>query len=115
MEMSPEVDVVDANAVAVLANRRIVLQFLHLRLVVAAEPGIARVYLGMNRDRARGPVRTVISPERVSTSRSTAPLTWNERSKVPMTEAKPASELAKIKTSVRTARCRIGKELVMAV
>src|ERR1035437_4320239 len=49
-------DVVYADAVAVLANRRIVLQFLHLRFVVAAEPGIARVYLGMNRDRARSPV-----------------------------------------------------------
>jgi len=36
-----EVDVVDADAVAVLANRRIVLQFLHLLLVVAAKPGIA--------------------------------------------------------------------------
>src|SRR6266852_45938 len=60
-----------------------------------------------------------MSQERVSTSRSTGPLTWNDRSKVPMTEAKPASEeaktLAKIKTSVRIARQRIRKELVIAV
>src|SRR5208337_1077499 len=51
-----EIDVVDANAVAVLPNRRMVLQLLHLRLVVAAEPGIARVNLAMNRDRARSTV-----------------------------------------------------------
>src|ERR1700687_936635 len=48
-----EVHVVDADAVAVLPNRRIVLQLLHLLLVVAAKPGTARVDLGMNRDRAR--------------------------------------------------------------
>src|ERR1035437_8581537 len=47
------VHVVDADAVAVLANRWIRLQLLHLRLVVAAEPGIARLNLGMNRNRAR--------------------------------------------------------------
>src|SRR3984893_28062 len=51
-----EVDVVDADAVAVLANRRIVLQPLHLLFVVAAEPGIARVDLGVNRNRARSAV-----------------------------------------------------------
>ena len=34
-----------------------------------------------------------MSPERVSTSRLTEPLTCNERSKLPITEAKPASEL----------------------
>src|SRR5208337_4038578 len=61
------------------------------------------------------PLRTVMSPERVSTSRSTGPLTWNERSKVPMTEAKPASEVAKTKTNVLTARFRIKKALVIAV
>src|SRR5208337_1614605 len=48
-----EIHVVDADAVAGLANGRIVLQLLHLRLVIAAEPGIARVNLGMNRDRSR--------------------------------------------------------------
>src|ERR1019366_6213543 len=51
-----EIDVVDADAVAVLANWRIVLQILHRRLVVAAEPRIARVDLGMNRNRARSTV-----------------------------------------------------------
>src|SRR5208282_1710390 len=48
------VHVVDANAVPVLANGRIRLQLLHLRLVIAAEPGIARLNLGMNRNHARG-------------------------------------------------------------
>src|SRR5258705_9490932 len=53
------------------------------------------------------PLRIVMSPERVSTSRSTGPLTWKERSKVPTTEAKPASELTSTNNKVRTARSRI--------
>src|SRR6266404_4867019 len=59
------------------------------------------------------PFRTVMSPERVSTSRSTGPLTWNERSKVPMTEAKPARELVRTNTSVRMARWRIQEALII--
>src|SRR6266478_322798 len=51
-----QVDVIDADAVAVLANRRIILQLLHFLFMVAAKPGIARVNLGMNRNRARGTV-----------------------------------------------------------
>jgi hypothetical protein len=35
-----------------------------------------------------GPGLTVISPDFVRTSRLTGPLTWKERSKVPMTDAK---------------------------
>src|SRR5258706_7628680 len=53
------------------------------------------------------PLRTVMSPERVRTSRSTGPLTWNERSNVPTTEAKPASELTSTNNSVRTACWRM--------
>src|SRR5713101_7581990 len=64
---------------------------------------------------AAEPLRIVMSPERVSTSRSTGPLTWNERSKVPITEAKPAIEVAKIKITVRTARRRIRKELFIVI
>src|ERR1035437_2199871 len=52
------VHVVDADAVASLANRRMILQLLHLGLVVAAKPGIARLNLGMNRNRARRAVPT---------------------------------------------------------
>src|SRR6266536_932635 len=60
------------------------------------------------------PLRTVMSPERVSTSRSTGPLTWKERSKVPMTEAKPANEPIMTKTSVRTAGWRNTQYLFIA-
>src|SRR5208283_4944061 len=51
-----EIYVVDADAVAGLANGRIRLQLLYLRLVVAPKPGIARVDLGMNRDRSSSPI-----------------------------------------------------------
>src|SRR5258708_23246760 len=60
------------------------------------------------------PLRTVMSPERVRTSRSTGPLTWNERSKVPTTEAKPARELTSTKNAARTARVRITEKLFIA-
>src|SRR5258705_13536540 len=51
------------------------------------------------------PDRTVMSPERVRTSRSTGPLTWNDRSKVPTTDAKPTSELVSMNNNILTARC----------
>ncbi len=78
------VHIVNVNVVALLADRRILLDLRgRRRRRPARQPVVAHVNFAANEDRsADEPARTVTSPERVSTSRSTGPLTCKVLSNV---------------------------------
>ena len=67
--------VVNVNAVAILPQRRMLLDLVNVGFAAARQPVITDINLPANKHRSRSPARTVTSPERVSTSRSTGPLT----------------------------------------